>query len=755
MIAVAAALFLVPQTPVENPGQMFIVGKDRRLLMPLEKTTVNADVAGMGARVTVRQSFYNPSSVPIEAIYTFPLPQDAAVDQMRIKIGGRTIDGAIMKRKEAKETYDRARANGQTAALLDQETDNVFTQSVANVMPGRRIEVEISYVQILKFEDGEFEFSYPMVVGPRFLGRGTPKPGKLSPPTLPPGVRSGANIDLAVTLHGGAPIQEFHSVLHQVRASKTGPDTVQIALAKRDEIPNRDFILRYRTAAKEVQESTFTTWNDATGGHFALVLAPPPQPDPTLRSPKEAVFVVDQSGSQSGFPIEKSKELSLALMNTLGPHDTFNVMGFSNEVNPLWPGPRPNTPENRREAEEFVKGLEANGGTELDKAIVASLSPSSDPERVRIVLFNTDGFAGQERVILENVRQFRGNSRLFTFGIGNSVNRALIDAMSSEGRGASEVVTLAEGAEGAKNRFAKRLESPLLVNVEAKFEGGSVEGVTPAHLPDVFSAKPVVVYGRYTQPGRTRLTLTGMSGGLPWRRTVELNLPRTAGDGSCVASLWARNRIAELKSEGYAAHAFGEKAENEAAITKLALDYRIMSEYTSFVAVDRDLSNPTKASTTVRVPVEMPDGVTMGGNYSLAAPALSSNKVRRRIPMSGGSGGFGGGLYRGGAGGGPGAPGGSVGLSQDGRIVEATSGIKSGDRFVPVDKELLEAKGEVDVRVYVSGVTKERLDLLRKAGLKVGSHDGATLVFGTATADVIRALAKLDFVGRIAQLHSR
>ncbi|RYG16789.1 VWA domain-containing protein, partial [bacterium] len=394
MIAAAAALLLVPQKPVENPGQMFIAGRAGRLLMPLERTSVNAEVAGMGARVTVKQSFYNPSKTPIEAIYTFPLPHDAAVDRMKIRIGDRSIDGTIMRRQEAKETYDKAKAAGQTAALLDQETDNIFTQSVANVMPGRRIEVEISYVQLLKFEDGEFEFSYPMVVGPRFMGQGTPNPGKISPPTLPPGVRSGANIELAVTLHGGAPIQEFRSVLHQVRASRPDNETVQIALAKRDEIPNRDFILRYRTAAKDVQESTFATWDDATGGHFALVLAPPPQPDETLRSPKEMIFVVDQSGSQSGFPIDKSKELSLALLGTMGPRDSFNVMGFSNEVNPLWPGPRPNTEENRKEAEAFIKGLEANGGTELEKAVVASLSPSVDPERVRVVLFNTDGFAG-------------------------------------------------------------------------------------------------------------------------------------------------------------------------------------------------------------------------------------------------------------------------------------------------------------------------------------------------------------------------
>ena len=767
LLATVALLLTPPKPPVENPGQMFVVGKKGRSLMPLERTSVAADVAGMGARVTVRQTFVNPSAGPIEALYTFPLPHDAAVDSMRIKIGDRVIDGTIMRRAAAKAVYEAAKANGQTAALLDQETDNVFAQSVANVMPGRKIEVEISYVQILKFEDGEFEFSYPMVVAPRFMGKGSP--AGVSTNTLPPGVRSGANVDLAVTLRGGAPIQEFHSVLHQVRAAKIDGETVRIELAKRDEIPNHDFVLRYRTAAKEVQAATFTTWDPKTGGHFALVLAPPPAPDPSLRSPKESIFVIDQSGSQSGFPIDKSKELTLALMRTMGPADTFNVMGFSNEVEPLWPGPRPNTPENRAEAQGFVKGLQANGGTELEKAIVASLSPSVDPERTRIVLFNTDGLAGQESTILSNVQRFRGSSRLFTFGIGNSVNRSLIDAMSLEGRGASEVVTLAEGAEAAKNRFAKRLETPLLMNVKAAFDGDSVTGVTPAYLPDVFSAKPVVVYGRYTVPGRTRMTLTGVSGGRPWSRVVELDLPRTKADGSSVASLWARARLAEMKSAGYAARALGGKSETEEAMTKLALDYRIMSEHTSFVAVDRSVSNPDKVSRTVSVPTEMPDGMTFGGGMtklkampSLSAPAgapVSGGAVRRRI---GGSGGVGGGGAQNGFSTGAG------GSLQDERLVGgafepydpaegrlATKETPKGRRLVAIGKGLFDAKGEVDVRVSVGAVSQARLESLRKAGLRVGSHDGATLVFGTATAKALRELAKLDFVERIAPLRMK
>ena len=765
MILLTALVLAQAAPAAENPGQMFVVGKTARTIMPLERTSVSADVAGMGARVTVRQTFVNPSGGPIEALYTFPLPPDAAVDRMRIKIGERVVDGEIMRREAAKAAYDAAKAKGQTAALLDQETDSVFTQSVANVMPGKRIEVEISYVQILKFEDGEFEFSYPMVVGPRYLGKGSSP--KLATNTLPPGVRSGANVDLAVTLHGGAPIREMHSVLHEVRTSRLDPRTVRVELAQRDEIPNRDFILRYRTASQNVQEAVFTHWDERTGGHFALVLAPPPEPAPALRAPKESIFVIDQSGSQSGFPIDKSKELSLAMMDTMGPADTFNVMGFSNEVDPLWPTPRPNTPENVAEARTFVNGLQANGGTQLEKAVVAALSPSPDPNRLRLVLFNTDGFAGQESTILSNVQRYRGTSRLFTFGIGNSVNRGLIDAMSAEGRGASEIVTLSEGSEAARKRFAQRMETPLLVDVDASFQGGTVSDVTPAHLPDVFSARPVVVYGRYTTPGHTQLTLTGRTGRGAWSRTINLDLPRTPGDGSSVASLWARARLAEMRSDDYAARAMGGKPVNEEAMTRLALDYRLMSETTSFVAIDRSVANGTGKTTTVSVPLDMPDGVTMGGIGGYPALALSaapSGLYHRRA--FGGGGGLGGraavplGIP------GPALSRSKVGLADeslalppagiafisydptDNSLVVANAPAKKG-RAVPVTKTLLAAKGHVAVRVWVKAVSQARLALLRKAGLKVGANDGATLVFGTTTAKALKEIAKLDFVERI------
>lgn len=740
--------------PSEYPGQMYIVGRTAMVPMPLERTKVNADVVGMGARVTVRQEFKNTSETPIEAIYTFPLPHDAAIDRMNMVIGARIIHADIMRREKAKQVYDQAKQQGHTAALLDQETDNIFTQSVANIMPGQKVEVEISYVQLLKFEDGQYEFHFPMVVGPRFLGAGTPNPAKVATPTLPYGVRSGQNVRLSLDIHGGVPIRSFTSVLHQVNVNKIDGDTLHIELANRKEIPNRDFILRYKTAGDQVQDALFTTWDPVKGGYFALVLCPPAQTSDQVRGPKEMVFVLDQSGSQSGFPIEKSKILALKLMDTMKPGDTFNVMGFSNNVNPLWPCPRPNTPENQDEARKFIKSIYANGGTELEKAIVASLSPELDPNRLRIVLFNTDGYAGQEPVILRNIQQYRGLSRLFTFGIGNSVNRSLIDAMSYEGRGGSEVVTLEEKADEAVARFAQRLESPVLVDIHAKFDGDLVQQVTPKQIPDVFSAKPVVIYGRYSHPGQTKLTLSGIAGGHEWSRVVSIDLPKGSADGNPVSSLWARTRLSELKSESYTAAAFGKKQDVSEQMTQIALDHRLMSEYTSFVAVDSAVSNTSGQLTSVQVPVDMPQGVSMGANSNFV---LQSGSVVMAAPASlgksagGGFGGMAGGFGGGMAGGsfkrtarGGRAQGGTA--DYDGRINSPLVG--------KLEAGLDEIKGPVEIQIGVNQFSTELLAKIKKTGAKVLSFDGASVIYAKANLEQIKALAKIESVYSIVRFRS-
>ncbi len=778
---IAAFVALAPAPPTADAGNLTAVGKDGKTVIecPLERTSVNAYIAGFGARVTVVQTFSNTSTTPIEAVYTFPLPADAAVDRMRMEVGKRIIEGVIKRREEARRIYDAARAQGQTAALLNQERPNIFTQNVANIMPGDKVRVEISYSEILPYDHGQLEFQFPMVVGPHYLGNAR-DPNAISPSIIHKGTRTGTNIDLTVNLQAGAQIQSMESVLHQVNMQKTSPTTAIVKLTKRDEIPNRDFVLRYRLATDQVQSAFLTHVDPDKGGFFSLVFLPPVVPVATQIAPRELIFVMDQSGSQSGFPIEKSKEVTLKLIHAMRPGDTFNVLAFSNDVRALWRTPRPNTPENVAEAEKYIKPMVADGGTELRKAVVAALDIPEDPQRLRLVLFNTDGFVGDEKMILDSIQKHRRTSRVFTFGIGNSVNHFLIDAMSAEGRGASCTVTLNEKADGVVQQFLERTQTPVLTNIEARMEGVSVSDILPAHFPDVFAGRPVVVYGRYAGSGPGRVALTGKLGGEPWTQTMQVDFPARA-DAPALMGLWARRHVDDLVTANWLGQIAGdERMAKTDEIVDTALEFGIMTEYTSFVAVEPRVVNIGGRSRTVRVPVEMADGVSyeMGrdekrlGSISsgVMAPAQLSQLQGVLVGgkgNSGSSGGFGGGGNFGGGGGVSGRPSRPSSTTGGLPIILPSSPSDKVERAEPltpaeiaqrnythkVARNLRLAKGPVAVEIFLDNVSPETLKALTDLGLKADVVDKKLrLVLGTCEAAILSKLCQIEAVKRIEPL---
>jgi Ca-activated chloride channel family protein len=757
-----------------SPGAMWITNPTGAIsmAMTLKHTDVHAQIAGFGARVTVTQTFNNPSTTPIEAIYTFPLPDDAAVDKMRIHIGERTVIGEVKPRDEARHIYEAAKAAGQTAALLDQERPNIFTQSVANVMPGKQIEVQISYVEILKYADNQFEFHFPMVVGPRFLGGNVPDATKIAPPIVAPETRSGQSVSMAVDIDAGAPIQDIDSTLHKIIVTSPSPNIAHVELRKANEIPNRDFILHYRMATKSVQSAFVSSYDGTNGGQFALLLMPPERPAPSQISPREIIFVIDRSGSQQGFPIEKSKELTLKLMNTLRPGDTFNVISFGMDCTSLFPKPQPVSETTAAQAKAFIEPLVGSGGTNVRNGIIQALSAQNDTARTRIVLFNTDGYIGNENEVIKAIRANRGNARIFTFGIGNSVNRYIIDAMAKEGRGAAEYVTLADKADAAVARLTKRLETPVLVNVSATFSGAAVDSVTPSHIPDVFDESPIVLLGHYQTPGEATLVLRGDVGGHPWAKTLHLNLSVDRGEPA-VPSLWARQRIEDIEREMLEAQVCGETQEVKAEdrIRDLAMTYQLVSSQTSFVAVEPKIVNIGGKPVQVHVPVEMADGVSYNGIFgpgpvnmgapmnasvsslSAAAAPAGGNFGRGRGGGMGGGGGFSSGLnIIGGqtAQGGLGGPGGAFSGSRSTIAQSIDAKVPEPKPEDKVAKPLLKATGEVTVQVSVRTLDDAVIKLLKVAGLKVDDKDSTLkVVFGRIDAKLLIKLAKIKEVERI------
>ena len=778
--ATAISFAQQPQDAREDaaPGQLTIQRKDGSVgaLCPLKSTTVNADVAGFGASVNVTQQFHNPSNEAIEAVYTFPLPDNAAVDHMTMRIGDRVIEGSIHTRNEAKQIYDTAKAQGQTAALLDQERPNIFTQSVANITSGADISITIHYVQTLKFQDGTFEFNFPMVVGPRFLGN-APDAAKIDPPVAAKGTRSGTNIQLSMRIDAGAPIQSIKSVLHDINTEKIDESHYRVTLANADEIPNRDFILRYSVAQNAVTGTFVTHMDPDKGGFFGLALVPPKSVAPEDVTPREFIFVMDQSGSQTGFPLAKSKELTLKLIDTLRPGDTLNVIGFANSTSTLWPAPKPFNSENAYAAKMFVANLTAGGGTQLREGLIAGLQGRPDPKRLRIIVFNTDGFVGDEPLILDTLQKTRGNARVFTFGIGNGVNRFLIDNMSAEGQGAAEYVTLQENADAAVQRFVQRLRTPVLTDVTVKVDGTQVTDLEPAYLPDVFDQSPVYVFGRYLKPGKATIVISGKQAGKPWSKTMDVDLPMMSHHQE-VMSLWARDHVDTLRRQSYASQFNGQGKDLKQAITETALQFGIMSEYTSFVAVENRIVNKGGKQHLVPVPVDLTQGVnydttvnnpgglpmqqTLGvtasygwssggggmmGGGAVAMPsagaAVASNGVMKRIAIRSADPAFIARMTHGSAGGGKAAGGhdATKGTSNDNKdpLSKADENLRYFDS-VPID-----------VEIWLSDLDDSTLKALEKLGVKIGTKDKTLkLVFARIDGSKLAAICALPKVLRIS-----
>lgn len=594
---------------------------------PLKHTDVQAAVTGSLARVTVTQEFHNPYSDKIEAVYVFPLPQNAAVADMTMRIGERTIKGQIKRREEARAVYEAARNAGQIASLLDQERPNIFTQAVANILPGTTVKVTISYVEFLKYEDGAYEFVFPMVVGPRYIpGQPIAQPNsqaapdtsevpdasRITPPITPEGTRAGHDISINVNVDTGVSLDSLKSTLHEVEVERPAPNRANVRLRNQQTIPNKDFILRFDVAGQKINDALLAHRGNA-GGFFSLMLQPPERVTAKDVTPKELVFVLDTSGSMHGYPIEKAKEMMKLALDALYPQDTFNLITFSGDTHILFPEPVAATRANLAKAQAFLETREGGGGTEMMKAIRAALDPSDKQDHLRIVCFITDGYVGNDFEIIGEIQK-HPNARVFSFGIGNSVNRFLLDKMAEHGRGEVEYVSLQDDGSAAAKRLHERVRNPLLTDIELDWGGLPVTDVYPQRIPDLFSAKPLILTGRYTQGARGTVRLRGKLAGQPFVRELQIELPDQQPEHDVLATLWARTRIDRLMSEDFQGLQNGNaKPDVREAITQLGLDFRLMTQFTSFVAVEETIVTEGGVPRRIDVPVEMPEGVSYEG----------------------------------------------------------------------------------------------------------------------------------------------
>lgn len=602
---------------------------DRKLLgeCPLKHTSVSASVSGYISRVTVTQTFENTFKDKIEAVYTFPLSDSGAVDAMTMKIGTRVIKGSIKKREEARQIYNQARSTGHVASLLDQERTNIFTQSVANIEPGAKVEITISYSELLPYEAGKYTFVFPTVVGPRFnpgtphghSGKGrafdtdkVPDASRITPQLADEGTRAGHDISIAVGIHGGMPIANLSSKLHDVDIASEGAANAIVTLKNKSTIPNKDFVLTWDVAGEDLK-SGYLTHRESKDkpGYFSLMIMPPKRVTPDKVSPKEMIFVIDCSGSQFGAPLDKAKETMKYILDHMNANDSFQVIAFNNSVRTLFSKPEVASSGMKERARRFIDALTADGGTWMAPAVESACQTAADGNRLRIVTFMTDGYVGNDLEIMGLVKKLRGTSRWFPFGTGNSVNRLLINGIAKEGGGEPEFVLLNSSGEEVGRKFYSRISSPVLTNVKVDYDGLAVKEVYPHNISDVWAEKPLYIKGRYLKPGAGTVTISGFAGGKPYSQKLSVNLPEENKANAVIAPIWARAKVDRLMSEDwFGAQAGNPNEELRDEIVQTALDHHIMTQYTSFVAVDESRVTKGGADKTVPVKVEVPDGVS-------------------------------------------------------------------------------------------------------------------------------------------------
>ncbi|MCA9802151.1 MAG: VWA domain-containing protein [Cyanobacteria bacterium HKST-UBA02] len=593
---------------------------------PLEHTDVSAQITGSIARVTVKQEFRNSFNETFEAIYQLPLDEHGAVERMVLRTGNRVIEAEIKRREEAEQIYREAVSRGHTAALLNQERPNIFTQRVANIAPHQHIYVETTYVTKLAFADGNYTFSFPTVVGPRF----SPSGSASDVPSVP-ATRGGRDLSIAVGIDSPGTLAGIESRLHEIAVTLDEPHHAHIRLRDLETIPNRDFVLTWRASGEDIESSYFTHRDGKGDGYATITLMPPAHVEAGRVVPRELIFIVDCSGSQEGAPIEKAKDTLLYMLDRLHPEDTFQVIAFSDSVQTLFSKPERIRSGNLLHARAFVRAITADGGTFMLPAVKQACSMPADKKRLRIVTFMTDGYVDNEYEVLSTVRKLRGTSRWFAFGTGNSVNRFLIDAMAREGGGEAEYVLLDSNSREIAENFAKKIAAPILTDVEVSFEGVELLDLCSAGgSQDLWSHRPIRITGRYTRPGTGKVILTGNASGKPYRKEMSLVLPVRNADNRLVETLWARQRVEDLLAQDYLEFQDGGISEKrKIAVTDLGLKHHIMTPYTSLVGVD-NMAELMPAARQIVVPQVTPEG--------------TSDILQRYVPPSQGSEQFSGGL---------------------------------------------------------------------------------------------------------------
>lgn len=613
-------------------------------LAPLQETDADIRITGPIARTVLRQRFKNPTSEWTEAIYAFPLPEEAAVDHMRMRIGQRIVEGVIQEKAQARKTYERARLAGQRTALVEQQRPNLFTTAVANIPPNGEITVEIEYQQLLHWRDNQFSLRFPMTITPRYRPAATGRlqqavdlsaanqagwsvlPGEL-PNVVDLSQSDESNlvenpVILNVVLDSGFALDQVTSRYHRITQNEVN-GVQHIRLARGPVPANQDFELVWTPAPQANPQAAFFTEASQAGkeeaGYGLLMLMPPTAAfDQQLPLLREVIYVIDTSGSMSGESIRAAKRALANALAELKSGDYFNVIEFNHEARALFAAPRPVDLDSTSRAQAFVTGLEADGGTEMLTALQQALNQGNTrPGYLRQIVFITDGAVANEAQLFRHIHQGLGEARLFTVGIGSAPNSHFMTEAARMGRGSFTYIGNVSEVENKMQALLQRLAYPALTDIELQLP--VTADALPSPIPDLYRGEPLTVVMRLDDWPEVA-NLKGRVGSLDWQTQLTLGAKQGKPQAG-LGVLWARSKIAWWRREGVRGL---DQDKVRSGILDIALKHHLVSAYTSLVAVDK---------TPVRPPEKGVDAYALKNNK----PKGWQAPVHQSVPMAVGS----------------------------------------------------------------------------------------------------------------------
>lgn len=620
--------------------------------LPMLEADYEVDIRGDLATVTVEQRFENPGEVPLDATYRMPMSEDAAVFEMQMRVGDELIRGVVQEKQEARETYEKAKSEGKAASLIEEDRPNLFTEKIANLMPGQPVDITLRYVETVEKVDGAYQLVVPFVVGPRYepadmsgnelveseggeetqpTGDGDDQEAMLPPISEldAPDTIDEERVSLDVRIDGGVPVRNIESPTHALSTRELDPKNWQVGLAEGRTIANKHFVLDYDLRGDKTDAGLLAEWNEEFGeGYFSLLIEPPAELSDDEIVPREMVFLLDASGSMRGKAMESSRSYMRRALEDLRPTDTFRIVRFGDEAHEFSEEPREATDENIEEALAYVNDVRASGGTEMVPGFEQALEPEVPDDAVRFISFLSDGNVRNEYEVIRLLGEELGDGRVFSIGVGSGVNRFLLEEVARVGRGFSRYIDPNEydsdEIKAEARRVAEKLERPVLTDIDIDWGALDPRGVTPQKPGDLFDGESIRVAGRYQQPGEHTIEVRGRSGAQEVSIPIEVELPDESTDGKGVELTWAQSKIDEymhtLTTPKQLRSTELDDDQIKEIVTQMGLDHSLATKWTSFVAVSEKVVNENpEENAEGQVPESKVDGMTEKG-YGKRAP---------------------------------------------------------------------------------------------------------------------------------------